>query len=111
MDVNEDNEESRAQSVKPTAQQSAILPVTAQRADAQPISAAESASSDDFAAQYLRHVTSEFADEIERLRKAKDFRDSSVPILVEALKQGSEMYSVDERTRLAKGWAAASGSS
>jgi ribosome assembly protein 3 len=58
----------------------------------------------DFSALYLRTVTSEFADDLERLRGAKDFKDSSVPVLVEALKQGAGLYSMEEQERLRRAW-------
>ncbi len=55
---------------------------------------------DDFEALYLRQVTKEFADDLDKLRRAGDFTDASVPILVDALKQGAAMYSEDERRQL-----------
>ena len=52
---------------------------------------------EDFESLYLKQVTEEFADDIDKLRKAGDFTDSSVPILVDALKQGAAMFSEEDR--------------
>ncbi|CAF9920214.1 MAG: hypothetical protein HETSPECPRED_004196 [Heterodermia speciosa] len=55
------------------------------------------AASKDFESLYLQRVTAEFADDIDRLRKANDFSEESLPILIEALKQGACVYSEDEK--------------
>ena len=55
---------------------------------------------EDFEALYLQQVTREFADDIDKLRKAGDFTDSSVPILVDALKQGALLFDEEERKKL-----------
>ena len=46
---------------------------------------------------YLKQVTKEFADDIDKIRNAGDFSDKSVPILVAALKQGASLFSEKER--------------
>ena len=51
----------------------------------------------DFDSLYLRAVTQEFAADLDKLRKAPDFKDSSVPILIKALKQGSSLFSEEEK--------------
>ena len=56
-------------------------------------------SSASFEALYLRQATAEFADELDRLRGAADFSDRSVPMLVEALRQGAARFSEAERRR------------
>jgi len=53
--------------------------------------------SQDFPSFYLSSVTAAFADDLEKLRLASDFKDSSVPILIEALKQGAEIYGEKDR--------------
>lgn len=51
-----------------------------------------------FEAVYLQQATKEFADDLEKLRVAGDFKpDKSVPILIEALKQGASCYSTAEK--------------
>ena len=49
---------------------------------------------------YLRQATSDFADDIEKLRKTTDFKDSSVPVLIQALKQGAANFPVDQQRRI-----------
>lgn len=54
---------------------------------------------DDFNAAYLRKITTELADDLDKVREAQDFKASSVAMLVHALKQGGEVFSVEERRR------------
>ncbi|KAL8797555.1 MAG: hypothetical protein Q9195_000372 [Heterodermia aff. obscurata] len=60
-------------------------------------SSSSPAAPKDFESLYLQRVTAEFADDIDRLRNAKDFSNESLPILIEALKQGACVYSEDEK--------------
>ncbi|KAK4988651.1 hypothetical protein LTR66_007257 [Elasticomyces elasticus] len=60
-----------------------------------------------FTAFYLRQVTSELAEDLDKIRSAADFNDRSLPLLVEALKQGVKTFGVEERLRI--GRAAAGG--
>ncbi|KAF2679140.1 hypothetical protein K458DRAFT_394289 [Lentithecium fluviatile CBS 122367] len=53
-----------------------------------------------FDAIYLRKVTAELADDLDRAREAKDFKSSSLPMLIHALKQGASMYSAEEKMRV-----------
>ncbi|MCJ1432611.1 hypothetical protein MMC27_001968 [Xylographa pallens] len=53
-----------------------------------------------FESFYLQAVTREFADDIDRVRNASDFKDRSVPILIEALRQGVGIYGEEERERV-----------
>lgn len=56
--------------------------------------------SEDFASIYLRKVTAELADDLDKVREAKDFNSNSIPMLIHALKQGESMYSVEEKRRV-----------
>ena len=56
---------------------------------------------EDFSAIYLRKVAAEFADDLDKVREAQDFKASSVPMLIHALKQGESLFSVEERRRVA----------
>ncbi|MCJ1338491.1 hypothetical protein MMC09_003779 [Bachmanniomyces sp. S44760] len=91
---------------KATEDKSSATVFTEQAQKDDPVDQAEKPSSpaklEDFDALYLRSVTSEFADDLDKIRNASDFSDKSVPILIDALKQGSSMYSEDER-RIAMG--------
>ncbi|CAD6587641.1 MAG: hypothetical protein ASARMPRED_003211 [Alectoria sarmentosa] len=57
---------------------------------------------EDFESYYLKRVTAEFADDIDRLRNAPDFNERSVPVLIAALKGGSKGFSEDEKEKLIK---------
>ena len=52
---------------------------------------------------YLRTVTEAFGNDLEKLRKAPDFKESTVPILIEALRQGSSIFSEEEKMLLVNG--------
>lgn len=89
-------------------------------ADAKDVSASESAASPDgeenssepvftkravnpeqaFQDFYLRQATKEFANDLDKLRSAGDFNAFSVPLLVDALKQGTACFGKDERVRV-----------
>lgn len=52
---------------------------------------------DNFEDFYLQQITKEFADDIDKIRQAGDFKESSLPVLVAALKQGATIYTEEER--------------
>jgi adenine C2-methylase RlmN of 23S rRNA A2503 and tRNA A37 len=58
------------------------------------------ANADDFSALYLRKLAAEFADDLDKVREAQDFKASSVPMLVHALKQGESLYTTEEKRRV-----------
>ena len=58
---------------------------------------------EDFESSYMKMVTAEFADDIDRLRNSPDFREHSVPVLIQALKQCSERFSDEEKEKMMKG--------
>jgi len=45
-------------------------------------------------------VTAEFADDIDKIRDASDFTEKSVPVLIQALKQGAYSFSDQEKARI-----------
>jgi ribosome assembly protein 3 len=49
---------------------------------------------------YLRQVTKEFANDLDRLRSAGDFNAKSVPLLISALKHGTACFSQDEKRKV-----------
>jgi ribosome assembly protein 3 len=50
---------------------------------------------------YLQQVTKEFANDLDKLRSASDFRAAkSVPLLIAALKQGTACFGKDERVKV-----------
>jgi len=46
---------------------------------------------------YLQQLTSQYANDLEKLRNAPDFKDASVPILIHALKQGAYAFAEGQR--------------
>ncbi|KAM0794480.1 ribosome-assembly protein 3-domain-containing protein, partial [Usnea florida] len=58
---------------------------------------------EDFESYYLKQITAEFADDIDKLRNAPDFSAQSVPILVQALKQGSKGFTDEEKDKVMRG--------
>jgi len=52
---------------------------------------------------YLKQATKEFASDLDKLRSAPDFKEGSVPVLIEALRQGRACYGVEERRRVGEG--------
>ncbi|KAI1512577.1 Rsa3 domain containing protein [Pyrenophora tritici-repentis] len=72
----------------------------APQSPAKPSSKAGKQAQDDFSAIYLRKVAAEFADDLDKVREAQDFKASSVPMLIHALKQGESLFSVEERRRV-----------
>ena len=51
----------------------------------------------------MKRVTAEFADDIDRLRNAPDFSETSVPVLIEALKETSRGFGEREKEMVMKG--------
>lgn len=64
------------------------------------ISAAQAESAfDDF---YLEQLTREFADDLDKIRSAPDFKNSSVEVLIEALKQGRACFAESDRLNVGR---------
>ncbi|MCJ1274097.1 hypothetical protein MMC21_001892 [Puttea exsequens] len=53
-----------------------------------------------FESYYLRLITASFPDDIDKVRSAPDFKDSSMPVLIEALKQGVHSFTDEEKARI-----------
>ncbi|GKT63755.1 ribosome assembly protein 3 [Colletotrichum tofieldiae] len=64
--------------------------------------AATTAASQEFAAFYLQRTTQEFAEDLDKVREADDFKADSVPFLVHALQQGTALYSARDQERVVK---------
>lgn len=56
-----------------------------------------------FESYFLKQMTAEFADDIDKIRNAPDFSEKSVPILVDALKQCAGNFSEEEKRTLMEG--------
>ncbi|KAF2183384.1 hypothetical protein K469DRAFT_710885 [Zopfia rhizophila CBS 207.26] len=60
-------------------------------------SSAPASRSEDLSSWHPRKVTSEFADDLDKVREANDFTNRSVLMLIHALKQGEGIFLVEER--------------
>ncbi|CAG8980182.1 hypothetical protein HYALB_00007425 [Hymenoscyphus albidus] len=49
---------------------------------------------------YMQRATVEFAEDLDRVRGAEDFKDEALSILVSALQQGTEVFSREEQRRI-----------
>ncbi|WPG97969.1 Hypothetical protein R9X50_00075200 [Acrodontium crateriforme] len=57
-------------------------------------------SNEVFSDFYLKQTTKEFSEDLDKLRGANDFNAKSVPVLIEALKQGTACFSKEEASRI-----------
>lgn len=57
----------------------------------------------DFSSWYLRQVTSELAEDLEKVRQANDFKEDSLQMLVHALQQGEHIFTGEEKKRMIGG--------
>lgn len=65
-----------------------------------------------FTSLYLRQITSEFSDDLDRIRSAGDFNGAaSLGTLVDALKQGRACFGKEERVGIGRGVMEAAGTS
>ena len=55
---------------------------------------------EDFTAWYLRKATSEFADDLDKLRSTNDFTDESLQMLIFTLKQSEMLFEEEEKRRI-----------
>jgi hypothetical protein len=56
-----------------------------------------------FESFYLKEATKEFANDLDKLRSAPDFRDGSVGVLIEGLRQGTACFEIGERRKIGEG--------
>lgn len=59
----------------------------------------------DFDSWYLRQMTGEFADDLDRMRGANDFTDASLPVLIQALKECAATYTEEQKGKIVGGQA------
>lgn len=53
-----------------------------------------------FTSFYLQRATKEFAEDLDKIRNADDFRSEAIPTLVNALSQGTAMFSPADQRRI-----------
>ena len=49
---------------------------------------------------YLQRATTEFSEDLDRLRGADDFKDDALPLLISALQKGTSLFSIEEQRRI-----------
>lgn len=54
-----------------------------------------------FTSYYLQRATQEFSEDLDKIRNADDFRNDAIPILINALSQGTSMFSPADQRRIA----------
>jgi ribosome assembly protein 3 len=62
-----------------------------------------------FTAFYLAQATKEFESDLDALRKSDGFRDEHLSVLVEALKQGTSLFGIEEKRRVVEAGEAGEG--
>lgn len=53
-----------------------------------------------FSKFYRQRAAQEFAEDLDRVRGAEDFRDDLLPLLINALQQGTSVFSIEEQKRV-----------
>ena len=56
--------------------------------------------SDEFKSYYLQRATKEFAEDLDKVRNADDFRNEALQVLVHSLQQGTALFSPEEQRRI-----------
>ena len=49
---------------------------------------------------YMQRSTIEFSEDLDRIRVADDFKDDALPLLVNALQQGTSLFSIEDQRRI-----------
>ncbi|KAJ4388011.1 hypothetical protein N0V93_008614 [Gnomoniopsis smithogilvyi] len=53
-----------------------------------------------FTSFYLQRATQEFSEDLDKIRNADDFRTDAIPVLINALSQGTSMFSLADQRRI-----------
>ncbi|TGJ86235.1 hypothetical protein E0Z10_g2550 [Xylaria hypoxylon] len=54
----------------------------------------------DFTSYYLQQSTKEFAEDLDKIRSADDFKGDALPVLIRSLQQGTSMFSAADQKRI-----------
>ncbi|KAF2972004.1 hypothetical protein GQX73_g1588 [Xylaria multiplex] len=54
----------------------------------------------DFTSYYLQQSTKEFAEDLDKIRSADDFKGDALPMLIKSLQQGTSMFSAADQKRI-----------
>ncbi|KAI0857550.1 ribosome-assembly protein 3-domain-containing protein [Xylaria cubensis] len=58
------------------------------------------AAAADFTSYYLQQSTKEFAEDLDKIRSADDFKADALPMLIKSLQQGTSMFSAADQQRI-----------
>lgn len=58
-------------------------------------------SSAAFAGYYMQQATKEFAEDLDKIRTADDFKGDALPLLINSLRQGTSMFTPADQKRVA----------
>ncbi|KAF5876474.1 uncharacterized protein Bfra_002879 [Botrytis fragariae] len=95
----------KSQSLKPKAQSAAVKSIsqtkpTSVKVPSKPTLVKDSALAEKFTSHYLQRITTEFSEDLDKIREADDFNENALQILVHALKQGTEVWGEEEMRRI-----------
>lgn len=54
----------------------------------------------EFTKYYMLRATTEFAEDLDEIRRADDFKEDALPLLISALQQGTSIFSIEEQRRI-----------
>ncbi|KAI1340675.1 ribosome-assembly protein 3-domain-containing protein [Xylariaceae sp. FL0016] len=57
-------------------------------------------TSEEFTSYYLQQSTKEFAEDLDKIRSADDFKADALPMLIKSLQQGTSMFSTADQERV-----------
>ncbi|KAI0836802.1 ribosome-assembly protein 3-domain-containing protein [Hypoxylon sp. FL0890] len=60
-------------------------------------------TSQKFTSYYLQQSTKEFAEDLDKIRSADDFKGDAVPMLIKSLQQGTTLFSSADQKRVVEG--------
>jgi len=72
----------------------------------QPTKTPDADVNSEFTSYYLHRATQEFAEDLDKVRTAEDFKNDALNVLVNALQQGTAMFSPEEQRRVVESRAA-----
>jgi ribosome assembly protein 3 len=63
-------------------------------------------ASPEFTSYYLQRATQEFAEDLDKIRNADDFKgNDALPMLIRSLQQGTSTFSTEDQRRIVAGGA------
>ncbi|KAF7943220.1 hypothetical protein EAE96_011155 [Botrytis aclada] len=96
----------KSQSLKGKAQSAATksisqsTPSASVKVPSKPTLVKDSALAEKFTSHYLQRITTEFSEDLDKIREADDFNENALQMLVHALKQGTEVWGEEEMRRI-----------